>query len=80
MSFMTTGERVQPVGEAPPMPGPPPLFPSKDEFAFTYYASTPVSSLPNNWLPISFASQITKSKQLLPISFALQIAKSISNM
>ena len=65
MKFMTTRERVEPVGEAPPMPGPPPLFLSKDEFAFTYYVSNPVSSLPNNWLPISFA---------------LQIAKSISNM
>ena len=43
---MTTDERAAPMGEGPPRPGPPPMFPSKDEFALTYYSGTPVSCLP----------------------------------
>ena len=59
--FMTTGERGDPIGAAPPRPRPPPVFPSRDQFALTYYASTPVSSLPNQWLPLYFASQVAYS-------------------
>jgi hypothetical protein len=37
----------------PPRPWFPTVFPSREEFARTYYLGTPVSSLPNHLLPLS---------------------------
>ena len=53
LRWMTTGEKGAPLGEAPPLPGLPPVFPSKDEFSLTYYSSTPVSSVPSHRLRFS---------------------------
>jgi hypothetical protein len=50
------GESHDDIGPMPPMPGPLPTVPTPSTFAATYYASTPpVSSLPNQMLPLSFA-------------------------
>jgi hypothetical protein len=49
-----TGESQDDLGPIPPLPGPLPVVPTPAQFARTYYASTPVSSLPNHWLPFSF--------------------------
>ena len=51
--FMQTGERVPVTVEQPPMPGFPPMFPSREQFA-SYYAENPVSSVPNQLLPLFF--------------------------
>ena len=54
-----TGESQDDIGPMPPMPGPLPVVPTPSTFARIYYASTPpVSSLPNHWLPLFFASPV----------------------
>jgi hypothetical protein len=57
MMAMRSGGSLD-VGDQPPIPGPAPLMPSRDSFDRTYYASTAVSSLPNHWLSLSYASQV----------------------
>jgi hypothetical protein len=57
MMAMRSGASLD-VGEQPPIPGPAPLMPSRESFARTYYASTAVSSLLNQCLPLCFASQV----------------------
>ena len=51
--FFQTGDRVPVTAEQPPRPGLPPVCPSREEFARTYYSGTPVSSVPNHLLPLS---------------------------
>ena len=58
LGCLSQGLSTSHLGPQPPLPGSLPQIVSPEVFAATYYgSSTPVCSLPNHRLPLSFASQ-----------------------